>query len=396
MKFEDQYKKIAYVINHAAFFESHIMPIAINSKKNYHIKLFCGKPASIEMEKYALSSIKKNKVKFIRNNFSSSSINIFSEFSALINLKNSLKAFKPDLIHCATPKGILLGGLVSRILKVKSLVVFNTGMGFLFTNKLNIFQKTAKFFYVFILKNIIMKHPNKKIIVENMNDYKYFKKKYFLKKKEIILINGSGVNLVKFKKQNLKNKKIVLLPSRVIKEKGIKEFVFAAKNLKLRFPEWKFLIAGTLNYKKQSGFTKHEIYLLKNQKSVHFLGFVKDMVNLYKKTSIVCLPSYREGFSKTLQEAAASGIPTVTTNAIGCKNAIISGKTGVLCKIKNVNSLEQSLEKLIKDKRKRLIYGNNGRMLARKKFDLKDIIKKNLNIYRDLIFNEKTNFYSIK
>ena len=108
------------------------------------------------------------------------------------------------------------------------------------------------------------------------------------------------------------------------------------------------------------------------------------------------MPSHREGFSKTLQEAAALGIPTVTTDAIGCKNAIIPGKTGELCKTNNPNSLEKSLENLINNKRKRVIYGNNGRKLAKKKFDLKEILKKNLKIYKTLFSNEKTYFYSVK
>ncbi len=389
-------KKIAFVINHAAFFESHILPVANEAKKKYNVKLFCGMPASLEMDKFALKELKKNKISFTKYNFSSSSINIFKEFVALIRLKNSLRSFQPDLIHCATPKGILFGGLLSKILKVESLVVFNTGMGFLYTNKLNLIHQIAKYFYVFVLKNIIMKHPNKKIIVENKIDYKFLKKNYFLKKNEIILLNGSGVNLSKFKKQKLNDKKIVLLPSRVIKEKGIKEFVIAANKLKDKFPSWNFYVAGTLNYKKKSGFTENEIKSINKNNNVKFLGYVRDMIKLYKKISIVCLPSHREGFSKTLQEAAALGIPTVTTDAIGCKNAIIPGKTGELCKTKNPNSLEKSLEKLINNKRKRIIYGNNGRKLAKKNFDLKKILKKNLKIYKTLFSNEKTYFYSVK
>ncbi len=389
-------KRIAFVINHAAFFESHIMPIANEAKKIYDIKLFCGKPSSLEMEKYAIKEIKKKKINYIKNNSSSSSINIFKEYSAFISLKKSLKSFRPDLIYCATPKGILLGGIISKILKTQSLVIFNTGMGFLYTNRLTLIHKLAKYFYVFVLKNIIMKHPNKKIIVENMIDYKFLKKNYFLKDSEISLINGSGVDLSKFRKQKFSNKKIVLLPSRVVKEKGIREFVIAANNLKSKFPSWNFYVAGTLNYKKQSVFSKKEIKLLNEYNSTKFLGYVRNMINLYKKTSIVCLPSHREGFSKTLQEAAALGIPTVTTNAVGCRNAIIPGKTGELCKINNPKSLEKSLEKLIKNKRKRIIYGNNGSKLAKKKFDLKEIIKKNLNIYKNLFLNEKTYFYSTK
>ena len=392
-KLSTKNKKIAYILNHVDFFESHIMPIALKAKKNFKIKLFCGNSASLEMQKYSLKSLKKNKISIIKKNFSASGLNFFKEFIALISLIYSVKKFNPDVIHCATPKGILFGGLVSFFLKTKSLVIFNSGMGFMFSNNLNWIQKFSKNIYSFILKNIIMNHANKRIIVENIDDYEYLKKKFLLKKKEMILINGSGVNLFKFKRINISKNRLVLLPSRVLKEKGIREFIVAANNLKKKYPNWKFFVAGSLDYKKQSGFNAQELDSLNKNKNVKFLGYVKNMLKIYKKTSIVCLPSYREGLSRTLQEAAALGIPVLTTNTVGCKNAIIPGKTGELCDVKSYLSLEKKLENMIKNNKKRIFYGKNGRSLAEKKFDINQVLNKNLNIYKDLLINEqKTNF----
>ena len=166
--------------------------------------------------------------------------------------------YKPDLIHCATPKGILYGGLITRILKIKSLVIFNTGMGFLFSNKLNLYEKIIKKIYLLILKNIILTHKNKQIIIENKDDISFFKKKFQLKNNEINLIKGVGINLNKYKKNYANSKKIVLMPSRVIKEKGIMEFVIASQILKKKFPDWKFLIAGAIDYRKKSSLNKME------------------------------------------------------------------------------------------------------------------------------------------
>lgn len=386
-------KRIAYILNHVDFFESHIMPIALKAKKIFEIRLFCGNSASLEMQRYSLKSLKKNKILITKKNFSASSLNFFKEFIALISLIYSVSKFKPDIIHCATPKGILFGGIVSFFLKTKSLVLFNSGMGFMFSNNLNWIQKFSKNIYFFFLKNIVMKHNNKKIIVENIDDYTYLKKKFLLKKKEIILVNGSGVNLSKFKRINISKNKLVLFPSRVLKEKGIREFLIAANNLKKRYPNWKFVVAGSLDYKKQSGFSLQELDSLNKNNNVKFLGYVRDMLRIYKKTSIVCLPSYREGLSRTLQEAAALGIPVLTTNTVGCKNAIIPGKTGELCDVKNHFSLEKKLENMIKNNKKRIVYGKNGRSFAEKKFDVNQVLNKNLNIYKDLLTNEqKINF----
>jgi glycosyltransferase involved in cell wall biosynthesis len=126
-------------------------------------------------------------------------------------------------------------------------------------------------------------------------------------------------------------------------------------------------------------------------KAVEFLGYVENMIKIYQDTAIVCLPSYREGFSRVLQEAAAAGLPIVTTNVIGCKDSIIPNKTGLIAKVKDYKSLRDKLKILILDKNKRLKFGKNGRKLAEKEFDLKNVLKANLNICNYLINNAKDN-----
>ncbi len=384
-------KKIAYIINHSAFFYSHIYVIANQArKKNYNVKLFCGEAGSKDMDDYANKKLADHKIKISKHSFKSSGVNIFSELKGFVQLLISVKNFQPDIIHCATPKGILFGGFVCKLIKVRSLVIFNSGMGYLFSNKLNLFYKLIKFFYINFLKIFIMSHENKKVIVENKYDYFLLKKNYNLIDNELNLINGSGINLNKLKyKKEKKNTKIVLFPARVIKEKGIEEFIYAAKLLKKKYPDWKFIVAGAIDYDKNSNYSINKLKNLNYKNQVKFLGYVKNMNSLYQKTSIVCLPSYREGFSRTLQEAAAFGIPIVTSDAIGCRDAIIPGKTGLLCKPRNYKSLQSKLENLILNKNKRLKFGLNGRKLAEKEFNLKKVLNTNISIYEKLIRNEK-------
>ena len=112
------------------------------------------------------------------------------------------------------------------------------------------------------------------------------------------------------------------------------------------------------------------------------------MIEVYKTCSIVCLPSYREGLSKSLLESASLGIPAVTTDVVGCKDAIIPRKTGELCKVRNIKSLKNKLEILIKDSKKRLYYGKNARKLAENKYGLDKVINKNITNYDMLLNNE--------
>ena len=377
-------KKVVYIINHISFFISHILPIAKQAKKNYKIFVIFGEPASLEMEKIAMKTFKKYKIGYKKISYSSSNINIVIELLKLIKVFFVIKRIKPDIIHAVGNKAILFGGIVSRILSIQGLVIFVTGMGFLYSNKLN-FKEIFIKKIIFFIKKFIFKHKNKIIVVENFDDYKFFLKKFCLKKDDITLIKGAGVNLKKFKKINNNNNKQISLFARVIEEKGIKEFISASIILKKKYPNWKFVVAGALDYKKNSLLDKNIIEKLNKKKTTEFIGYQHDVMSVYKKTSIVCLPSYREGLPKCLLEASALGLPIVTTNVIGCRDAIINKKTGLLAKVKNVNSLVSKLSFLIKNKNIRSKYGKNGRDFAIKNFDLNIVIKKNLDIYSNLI-----------
>jgi len=384
-----QIKKIGYIINHTTFFSSHILPHAVAAlKKGYRIKLFCGNYSSESMNQEGLDLIRKNKIDVQFFNFNSSSINLITELFAFLKLFINVKKFNPDLLHVATVKGQIYGGLIARFLKTDGLIIFISGMGYLFTNKLNFYEKF--FFKVFnYFQKFVFDHKNKLVIVENNDDYIYLKKKYNLNPNSISIIHGSGVDLKKYKKiKKLKKNKIILFVGRVLKEKGICEFIKSALNLKKKYPKWRFVVAGATDYKKSSNISFQLLEKYKNSSSIEFLGHKKNIYSLYKKTAIVCLPSYREGLPKSLCEAAACGLPVVTTNVIGCKSAVIKKKTAELCKPKSVNSLQKKIELLINSHRLRSKYGKNGLILAKKRFDIKIITNQILFIYKNL-FNEK-------
>ena len=382
--------KIAYIFNHISFFTSHFLPIANTVKKNAIINLFCGIGASKTMDTFYKKLIYKNKIKYSEFKIHSTKNNFFFDIYHLISLLKKIKTFSPDIIHCATPKGIILGGIAARILNVKCLVIFNSGMGYFFSNELKFHTLILKKIYLFFLQAIILKHKNFKIIVENQHDKNFFFKEMNIKINNIKIIYGSGVDLKKFKNVYSKNNNVVILPARVVKEKGIEEFCKAVEllNKKTFKKKWQFYIIGALDYKKDSCFSRYQIERFKKIKNIKFLGFKKNILKYYKKAGIVCLPSYREGLSKTLIEASAMGIPVVTTNVVGCADAILPGKTGELCLPKNPYSLAKKLYKLIKNDNIRAIYSKNSVNLAKSKYSLKDTINNNLVIYKEL-FSKK-------
>lgn len=375
--------KIAYVINHLSFFYSHIMPHALEAKKKgYDIKVFCGNSVSQSSDKFAKRQLVINKINFQNCNFDSVSLNPIKDIFALFRIFSELKKFKPDIVHITTPKAQIFGGIVSRFLEIRAIIVFISGMGYLFSNDLNFLEKIYKKIF-FIIQSYIFKFKNLKIIVENKYDYKYFLNSFLLKKNQITIIKGSGVDLKKFKKIITNKNKVILLPARVVKEKGIIEFIKASRLLKKY--QYKFVVAGSLDYAKSSGFKKDELNQFNFDGAVKFIGNQSNIYKILKRTLIVCLPSYREGLPKSLCEAAACGIPIVATRSVGCTEVVKAGFNGELCKIKDHYSLAAKIEKLILKPKLRLMYGKNSIIYAKKNFDIKLISKKIINIYNELL-----------
>ena len=380
-------KKIAYVINHISFFTSHILPLALAAKKNgFKIKVFCGNSVSLNSDKFAKQQLVINKINFVNCNFDSVSLSPIKDMFAFFKIFRELKNYRPDIVHITTPKAQILGGIASRILKVRAIVIFISGMGYLFSNDLNFIEKIYKRL-LFIIQSFIFKHKKLKIIVENKYDYKYFVNSFSLKKNQISIVRGSGVDLKKFKKINTNQNKIILLPARVVREKGIIEFIKASRLLKQY--KYKFVVAGSLDYAKSSGLKKEELEEANIDKTVKFIGYQKNIYKILKKTAIVCLPSYREGLPKSLCEAAACGIPIVTTKSVGCTEVVKSKFNGELCRIKDYLSLATKIKKLILEPKLRIIYGKNSINFAKKNFDIKLIGNQIINIYNELLIYEK-------
>ena len=384
-------RKIVFIVNHAAFFCSHRLNLAIDIVKHgWDFHLIIGQPASIEMEKYAIKILKKNKINYTRTSFQSNfSLNLFKEIYGMYQIKKKLKKINPDLVHLVSPKAILFGGIVSRLLKVKNIVIAISGLGSLVT-----FNRSFKSYILnkiyFIFLKFISLNKYKKIIVQNLSDKKIIMSKLKnLKPKDFVLIPGSGEDPKKFKLVDYKkSKNIVLMSSRILIDKGVIEYLKASEILKKKFPHWKFLIAGSLDYKSSAAINSTTFKNYLKKKYVIWLGYEKNIIKLLKITSIACLPSYREGMSKFLIEASFLGKPIVTTNVPGCRDVVINNKTGVLVKPRNYMSLAKGIEKLIKNYKLREKYSKRANEFAIDKFNSVKVVGKTLKIYKEML-NEK-------
>ena len=372
-------KRIIFLINELNFFISHRLPIAIELKKENHQILIISKYLENSKNFIKIKTLlKNNNIKY--KNIDKKYFFILSEFIYFFQTFYYMFKFKPTVVNLITIKPIMFGLIISRIIGIKKIIITISGMGYFFTGKNNFIKFLVKFFFIFILKNFINKKT--KIIVQNNDDKNFFIKNNIISKDKIIIISGSGVNIDEYQDTSWKYaKNIVLFPSRLLKDKGLMEFVSSAKFLKSKYKNWKFVLAGSLESNNPSKINKKLLNQWIDEDIIEWLGHVENINKIFIQSSIICLPSYREGMPKSLQEAAASERPVVTTDTTGCREVIINNVTGFLIPVKDVSNLSLAIEKLILDKELRKKFGKNGRRLALDKFDIKKIVKQHIPLY---------------
>ena len=380
--------RIAYVINHVAFFASHRLSLAIAARDNgYETMLFTGQPASRMMENAAVIKLKGAKIPHRRTIFRSSGTNPIIEVFAVFQLIFYLCRFKPDIIHCASPKGVLYGGIAARICQAPRLVLAISGMGYTHTKsgKTDTSRRIFRKIYT-TLAHFAFNHRNMRVIVQNKDDLDFIHGTGFANQSQSILIPGSGVDLSLFSDIGIKDKsKLILFPARMLRDKGIEEFVAAAQKVKRVEPTWRFILAGAADYDNPTAVSESTLHSWQRAGIVEWLGHVDDMVSLYLEASIVCLPSYREGMPKALLEAAAASCAVVTTDTTGCRDAIEANVTGDLVPTNDSDKLAATILALIRDKDRRERYGACGRKRAIDLFSIDSVTDKTLAIYSELL-----------
>lgn len=380
-------KKIVFVINHAAFFVSHRMPLAIAAREaGWEVHLLIGQPGSKLMEPLAEAELKLQGLPYSRLSFRTVGFNPVWEIIGLLQLLWHIARMQPSVIHTASPKGGLYGGLASRLLRVPCLVLAVSGMGFLFTGSANGLKDALKRLYSMLLA-WVYRHPNMTVIVQNQDDRQILLQSGTVRSNDVVLIPGAGVNLSDYSSVRTNDSHgLIVLPARLLRDKGVEEFVMAAKILKEKGSDWRFALVGTADYANPSSISEAQIKAWVDAGFVEWWGYREDMPIVYAQADIVCLPSYREGMPKCLLEAAAAGCAVVTSDVTGCREAIIPGKTGDLVPAREAAALAAVLDKLITEPDRRRRYGEAGRVLAQTRFDIDAVLKTTLNIY-DKLFN---------
>lgn len=278
-----------------------------------------------------------------------------------------MKKVQPQLIFAYTIKPVIYGSLAARFCGVKKIYPMVTGLGRVYASesvKTKVVRIITKILYQMAFKGCA------KVIFQNGDDVQEFVNGHYLPRSKCVIVNGSGVNMERFYRSDIPEKPVFLMVSRIIKEKGVLDFARAARMVKKKVPEARFIILG--GYDNSIGALKKEdLQEYLDDGSIELPGEVKDPVSFYKQSSVFVLPSYyREGLPRTILEGMACGRPIITTDWTGCREPIEDGVNGYLVPIKKPKELAKKMYRLAVDREKVLEMSDAAYKTCQEKYEV--------------------------
>ncbi len=372
-------KRILFVVNHAGFFVSHRLAIAKAAQaRGYEVHVTAqadGKEAAI------LGA----GLQFHPWEVTRASRGALTEARALRSLDEVVRQVQPSLMHLVTMKGMLYGGLVARARAVPNVVFAVSGLGYVFLHE---GAGAALFRQALLLAfRAVMRRPEAHAIFQNDDDMRVFDTAGCLRSPtSFSMIRGSGVDLDAFPATSVPSASpsVFVLPARMLKDKGVEEYVEAARILRSRGVSATFVLAGGTDPNPAS-VPEASLRAWDNAGLVEWKGHCTDMPAMLRRAFAVVLPSYREGLPKALLEGAACGRPLIATDVPGCRDVVRHGQNGLLVPAKNAMALADAMHELIKNPAQAAAFGRQARRDAEAHFALPSIVAAHIAVYTRLL-----------
>lgn len=315
------------------------------------------------------------------------SLNPLGELRVLFQIVNVLRNEKPALIHNFTVKCVVYGSLAALVLGGMCRINAIAGLGHVFSGrglKVRLLRPAVKF-----LMHLAFRGDSVRLIVQNHDDQRVIAASGIVSKENIRLIRGSGVDTDRFIPEpggGVNGTVRVLLAARLLWDKGIGEYVVVARQLKAEGLDIEFMLAGDVDPGNPASVSPTDVQSWRSEDVVRPLGHVEDMAELLSRIDVMTLPScYGEGVPRSLIEAAACGLPIVTTDSPGCREIVDDGVNGYLVPVREPEALASAIRRLYADKDLRLAMGKAGREKALREFDERIVFDKTLAVYQELL-----------
>lgn len=311
-------------------------------------------------------------------------LNPLADLKATYELSQKIKAIKPDLVFSYFAKPVIFGTLAAKMAKVPRVIGMLEGLGYTFTDQpdgLSKKTKLIKSFQVLLYKLALPQLD--KLIFLNPDDPKDLLDCYRIKVKKIEVLGGIGLNLKNYPYKPITGLQTLtrfLFIGRLLKEKGIHEFVEAAKIVKKNYPETQFTVLGAIDGANPGALKQSELDELIASKLVVYPGHVNEVQDWIIKSDVFVLPSYREGVPRSTQEAMAIGRAIITTDVPGCRETVVNELNGFLVEKWNPQALANKMIYFIENPEQIQKMGEESYKIAREKFDAEKVNKRLLNI----------------
>ena len=374
-------KTLLMVVNDAAFFLSHREPVA-KAARDHGFLVVVATAAGPAVHAIVDAGYEHREIRLTR-----SGRNPFAEALSVVSLIRLFRRVRPDVVHLVTIKPVLYGGLAAWMVRVPGIVSAISGLGTVFgstsDSRMSMAQFAAKLLY-----RLALGHRNQRVIFQNSNDRNVLAMLTRFQRNKTVMITGSGVDLSEYKMTDEVETEapVVVMAARLLRDKGVYEFINAARILKRRNVRSRFLLAGDPDPGNPSSVNNADLEKWRAEGNVEILGFRGDVATIFAMSHIVVLPSsYGEGIPKVLIEAAACGRAVVTTDIPGGREAIEPGKSGLLVPPRDADALADAIQLLIENQDLRRQMGRAGRELAKQRFRIEEVIAQHLSIYDALL-----------
>lgn len=372
-------KTLAFVVTEDWYFCSHRLVLARAAAArgyNVHVITQLGSAREqIERENFTIHAVKVRRA----------SVNPFREVGLFLTIARVLFILQPDLIHNVSLKPVLYSSLAAKLVCRGKIVNALTGLGFIYSSsstRARLLRPVTQ-----VLLRLALSGQRVTTIFQNEDDLTMLVNGGVVRRSRSVLIKGSGVNIDEFKPQTLVRRVVVVaLPARLLREKGVYEFVAAATLLKAKDVKARFVLIGDRDPSNRGSVTTLEMDKWRQESVVELWGWKRDMAATLSEVDVVVLPSYRgEGVPKALLEAAACGLPLVTTETPGCRDVVQNGNNGFLVPMRSVAPLADAIEKLVRGDSLRLQMGEQGRRRIVEEFSESIVIDQTLRVYGEAL-----------
>lgn len=365
-------------MNDAAFFVSHRLPLGVRGRE---LGLDV---AVVAPEGSGREAIEAAGLRFLAIPLGRASTDPRGELRTLGAIAAHFARERPTLVHDVTIKPVLYGGLAARLLRVPALVSSVSGLGYTFLAKGA--RARARRALVVQAYRRALGHRRSRVVFQNEDDRRELVSLGCVAEdKTVVIRGGSGVDVGSYPVTPLPpGPPLVVLPARMLRDKGVVELVEAARMLRAEGLVARFALVGGIDGANPAALRRSEVDALVADGAVEYWGHRSEMRQVLAEASIVCLPSYREGTPRALLEAAAAGRAVVTTDVPGCRDAVVPGETALLARVRSSEDLARQLGTLLRNPLLTARMGAAGRRLAEREFEVQRVVDATFAVYEQL------------